>query len=181
MTTINFKSEVAILLAFLAIVSMQIAAYRYDTQAPIVVYVTQPVMAPTPVANKVSKTQLNCLAEAIYFEARDQSIQGQKAVGHVIINRTKEDQFPDTVCGVVHEKRSGRCQFSYFCDNVGAPTDIDAYNIAKTIAWQVLHSDYDITSGALFYHTKEVHPVWNRKMQKVADIGDHIFYNLKAI
>jgi spore germination cell wall hydrolase CwlJ-like protein len=178
MITLNFKSEVAILLAFLAIVSMQIAAYRYESQVPIVIYVTQPVMVPTPVVNK---TQLKCLAEAIYFEARDQSIQGQKAVGHVIVNRTKEDQFPNTVCGVVHEKKSGRCQFSYFCEGLGAPTDIDAYNQAKTIARQVLHSDHDITSGALFYHTKDVHPVWNRKMQKVADIGDHVFYNLKAV
>jgi len=178
MITLNFKSEVAILLAFLAIISIQIAAYRYDTQAPIVIYVTQPVMAPTPVVNK---TQLRCLSEAIYFEARDQSIQGQKAVGHVIVNRTKEDQFPDTVCGVVHEKKSGRCQFSYFCEGLGIPTDIDAYNQAKTIARQVLRGDYDITGGALFYHTKDVHPVWNRKMQKVADIGDHVFYNLKAI
>ena len=65
-----------------------------------------------------TSSEMKCLAEAIYFEARGESIEGQYAVGEVIINRVLSDEFPNSVCGVISEgaNRLNACQFSYNCD-----------------------------------------------------------------
>ena len=63
-------------------------------------------------------SEMKCLAEAIYFEARGEAIEGQYAVGEVIINRVLSNEFPNSVCGVISEgaNRLNACQFSYNCD-----------------------------------------------------------------
>ena len=51
----------------------------------------------------VNEAELKCMAENIYFEGRAEPMVGKIAIGHVVMNRIKDDRFPDTICGVVHE------------------------------------------------------------------------------
>jgi spore germination cell wall hydrolase CwlJ-like protein len=84
---------------------------------------------------------LICLSLTIYFEARNQPLEGQVAVAQVVLNRVMDDRYPDKVCDVVMQSRkykdSGHpvkwsCQFSFYCDGkTDTPTDIDAYRWAK--------------------------------------------------
>jgi spore germination cell wall hydrolase CwlJ-like protein len=121
-----------------------------------------------------------CLAEALYFEARGESIAGQVAVAEVILNRVDSPAYPDSVCGVVRqgmEERHG-CQFSYLCD--GRPetiTERRMYSRVAKIARIMLDGQPRmLTGGALYFHTTAVRPAWTRRMDRTARIGDHIFY-----
>ncbi|MCA8883009.1 MAG: cell wall hydrolase [Rhodobacteraceae bacterium] len=124
--------------------------------------------------------ELSCLAEALYFEARGESVKGQFAVGEVILNRVKSSSYPDSVCGVIHQGtgRKYQCQFTYTCD--GHPEVIrekGAFEQVKKVADAVLSGDYDdITEGATHYHTKQVRPSWSRTFPRTATIGVHHFY-----
>ncbi len=120
-----------------------------------------------------------CLAEALYFEARGEPVQGQIAVAEVILNRTQSARFPDTVCDVVYQgsHRRNACQFSYACD--GAPErfdERDAYDRAKRLAAHLFDEGRaGLARGAEFYHAVTVQPSWAEKLHQVARIGDHIF------
>ncbi len=123
-----------------------------------------------------------CLATAVYFEARDEPIKGQRAVAAVILARTHTHGRPRTVCGVVFEgswRRTG-CQFSFACD--GRPDTphwrerwLRAQRSAAYV-WQHQRHTQSIVRGATFYHTKFVHPRWDKHMIRVARIGLHVFY-----
>ena len=124
-----------------------------------------------------------CLAEAIYFEARGESIKGQFAVAEVILNRVDSRSFPDTVCGVITqggEKRHA-CQFSYNCD--GREEYIEeavAYERIGKIARLMLDGGpRTITKGATYYHTRSVNPRWAKHFVKTASVGSHYFYSSK--
>ena len=124
--------------------------------------------------------QGSCLAEALYFEARGESVKGQFAVAEVIMNRVDSPSFPNTVCGVVHQGTGKKyaCQFTYTCD--GHPEVISeeaAYNnAAKIAALMVRGAARPLTDGATYYHTKAVAPAWSRKFSRTAAIGVHYFY-----
>ena len=122
--------------------------------------------------------QWRCLAEALYFEARGESVKGQFAVAEVILNRVDSRSFPNSVCGVVHQGGRSGCQFSYTCD--GRPEVIrekGAYAEVRKVASLALHGVADpVTDGATFYHTKGVRPSWSRKFPQTATIGAHKFY-----
>jgi len=125
-------------------------------------------------------SELRCLSEAIYFEARGESLEGQYAVGEVIINRMISNSFPDSICGVVSEG-SGRlnaCQFSYNCDGkLEIIVEKKIYNRISKLSRILLEpSARVLTDGATFYHTKAVNPSWARKFTKTYEIGQHIFY-----
>jgi spore germination cell wall hydrolase CwlJ-like protein len=121
-----------------------------------------------------------CLAEAIYFEARGQSLYGQVAVAEVVLNRVDSVDYPDSICGVVKQgaQRLNACQFSYECD--GIPEDIDeprAWSLAGKIAHVMIEGRPRVlTSAATHYHATRVSPKWARRLEKVARIGDHVFY-----
>jgi spore germination cell wall hydrolase CwlJ-like protein len=123
----------------------------------------------------------HCLATAIYFEARGESLKGQKAVGEVIMKRTRQAGRPKTVCGVVYEgseRRTG-CQFSFTCDGIADRVrDGSAWTRAKKAAAAVLRSGGrgKFSRGATHYHANYVTPYWASSMRKVARIGTHIFY-----
>lgn len=137
-----------------------------------------------------SKTQkqVMCLAENIYYESAHEPINGQVAVAMVTLNRVKSDEFPNTICGVVKEvKHKGVCQFSWYCEGKKpmaylTRNDEMLYNGIINLAVDV-YANYDKmddpSNGALFYHANYVRPVWRKKMDKVAVIGNHIFYNDK--
>ena len=122
-----------------------------------------------------------CLAEALYFEARGETIRGQFAVAEVILNRRDSGKFPDSICGVISQgakKTSRACQFSYKCD--GAPEVFNerrAYkNVAKIATIMLDGFARKLTNGATYYHTNYVSPRWSRKFDRTAQIGVHYFY-----
>lgn len=124
----------------------------------------------------------DCLATAIYFEARGETAKGQKAVAEVVLARTRVPGRPKTVCGVVYEgshRRSG-CQFSFTCDGIADRVrDRDAWRQATRIATNVMRTGGKVNAvagGATFYHADYVSPGWASRMVKVAEIGTHIFY-----
>ncbi len=121
-----------------------------------------------------------CLAEALYFEARSESIAGQLAVGEVILNRVDSNRFPDSVCGVVEQgaHRLNACQFSYNCDGKAEHfTEQVAFERAGKLADMMLDGTARIlTDGATYYHADTVSPSWARQFQRTAVIGDHYFY-----
>ena len=127
--------------------------------------------------------QWACLAEAIYFEARGESIKGQFAVAEVILNRVDSRSFPDTVCGVITQggERRHACQFSYNCD--GREEYIEeavAYETIGKIARLMLDGGpRTITKGATYYHTRSVNPRWAKHFFKTASVGSHYFYSSK--
>jgi hypothetical protein len=128
-----------------------------------------------------ARQAVKCLAQAIYFEAGFQPIEGQRAIAQVILNRVRDKHFPDTVCGVVYEgwKRRTGCQFSFVCDGSlwRRPPNEEEVASAEKIALDALNGYVVATVGtATHYHTRKVDPYWNDSMVKTAQIGDHIFY-----
>lgn len=117
-------------------------------------------------------TSLACIATAVYFEARGETIQGQRAVASVIVNRVASPDFPNDACAVVKQKH----QFSFYSDGLSdKPRDAVAYAIANTVAQEALRGDISL-HGATFYHATYVTPYWSSKFTPVAHIGNHIFY-----
>ena len=127
-------------------------------------------------------SEMKCLAEAIYFEARGEALEGQYAVGEVIINRVLSQDFPNSVCGVISEgaSRLNACQFSYNCDGkLETITEKKIYERILKLSQMLLEpSARFLTSGATFYHSKLVSPSWSKKFIKTNEIGNHVFYKL---
>ena len=125
-------------------------------------------------------TELHCLAEALYFEARGEPIQGQRAVAEVIINRVKSNNYPDTICGVTRQGgySSNWCQFSYYCDGLTEQIhEHHVYDRILKLSQTVMHGMLDnSTSGATHYHNLNVNPKWASNLTVTARIGRHIFY-----
>ncbi len=125
----------------------------------------------------------NCLARAVYFEARSESELGQLAVAKVIINRTHTDGYPRTICGVVYQGSGSRnsCQFSFACD--GLPDDVKqpgAWAQSKRIAQKAMSGNANMGGAmglATNYHADYVKPKWSRTMRRLIQIGHHIFYS----
>ncbi len=126
-------------------------------------------------------SKLDCLALNIYFEARGEPLEGKRAVGHVVINRVEDEQFPSNVCQVVHqggEAVRDRCQFSWWCDGRSdKPVDLVSWQESREVAWKVLSgATKDPTHGALWYHAGHVQPDWQDELVKIHKIGGHLFY-----
>ena len=124
---------------------------------------------------KYEKRQMQCLAENMYFEAGNQSEKGMIAVTNVVLNRANDHRFPDTACGVIHQKSRGVCQFSWTCSKNRRIRNWDVFDRAKRLAEKAVKGKLeDVTNGAKFYHASYVNPGW--KLTKLARIGTHIFY-----
>ena len=118
-----------------------------------------------------------CLTEALYFEARGESLQGQIAVAEVILNRADSPLYPRTVCGVVKQRGGGGCQFSYVCQGKVKMREKGAANLAGRIARAMLDGAPRIlTDGATHFHTRGVKPSWSKRFSRTAAIGAHFFY-----
>ena len=124
--------------------------------------------------------QWSCLSEALYFEARGESIKGQFAVADVIMNRVDSSNFPDTLCKVIKQGtgRKYQCQFTYTCDGYKEViSEPNAYERAGKVARIIMDgAPRELTSGATYYHTKAVSPSWSRKFNRTTTIGVHHFY-----
>ena len=124
--------------------------------------------------------QWACLAEAIYFEARGESVEGQFAVAEVILNRVDSPKFPNSICKVVRQGmgRKHACQFSYNCDGkLEYIANGSAYDKVKRVARVAMdRKTRPLTKGAIYYHATFVSPSWARSFQHVTTIGVHKFY-----
>lgn len=126
------------------------------------------------------ETAVACLTEAIYFEARSEPVEGQLAVGEVVLNRVDSDAYPNDVCAVVRQGtgRIDACQFSYTCDgNPDIVNDPRSWTVAEQIARALIGgAPRRLTHDATHYHANYVHPYWAKAFPRTADIGRHIFY-----
>lgn len=139
-----------------------------------------PAVESKPV-KEVSQREVECLANNIYYEARNQSSIGQLAVGLVTLTRVEQAGWSDGVCGVVHKPK----QFSWVHDGkqrkVGKRVAADEaqYLNALNLASRILYGDFDNVRDVFeadHYHTTKVHPKWAKKMDKLETIGSHVFY-----
>jgi spore germination cell wall hydrolase CwlJ-like protein len=124
--------------------------------------------------------QFACLAKALYFEARGESVKGQFAVAEVILNRVDSRKYPNSICGVVNQgaERRNSCQFSYACDGrADRINEQAAYSrVAKVARLMIDGAPRTLTKGATHFHTTNVRPGWARRFPNTAKIGVHLFY-----
>jgi spore germination cell wall hydrolase CwlJ-like protein len=142
-----------------------------------------PVAAPFSLANADAATRaraLDCLASAVYYEAGNQSEDGERAVAQVVLNRVRHPAFPSSVCGVVYQgsTQSTGCQFTFTCDgSLERRPDADGWARAKAVAEAELNGAVFGPVGlATHYHADYVVPYWASTMAKNAVIGAHLFY-----
>jgi hypothetical protein len=141
---------------------------------------------PTVKKVKLAESEKQCLAQAIYHEARGESREGQLAVANVIINRAFSKKYPSSICGVVYqnaEKGRYKCQFTFACD--GRPDEAReraAWNRSLKMAEDAFY-EYQrgerpgvVPDSVLYYHTTAVAPRWSHTFRRVAAIGSHMFY-----
>ena len=124
--------------------------------------------------------QWSCLATALYFEARGESVKGQFAVAEVILNRVDSRKYPNSICAVVNQgsKRRNACQFSYTCDGRADKIREKAVyeTVAKIARLMIDGAPRALTGGATHFHTTNVRPRWARRFPNTAKIGSHLFY-----
>jgi spore germination cell wall hydrolase CwlJ-like protein len=127
---------------------------------------------------------LDCLTQAVYYEAATESADGQRAVAQVVLNRMRHPGFPSTVCGVVYQgsELPTGCQFTFTCDGSLARTPIaSVWARARKIATEALAGHVFAAIGhATHYHADYVLPYWADSLAKQVQIGHHIFYRLKG-
>ena len=125
-------------------------------------------------------SEWECLADALYFEARGESLPGIFAVGEVIMNRVDSAEYPNSICGVVHQGtgRKFACQFTWTCDNNSDAIGNSAAfgRVGKVAKLLIDGLPRRLTAGATHYHTKAVHPSWANRFPRTASIGAHYFY-----
>jgi len=133
-------------------------------------------------------TEAKCLAEAMYYEARGEGAEGEKAVAEVVLQRTADRDYPKTVCAVVYDgvlPARRDCQFSFACDgSLRRPKDRLAWNRLHIQADNILTGAVKLsgqTGRAIAYHSLNVAPAWAETMQKTAEIGNHIFYRRSPV
>jgi N-acetylmuramoyl-L-alanine amidase len=140
----------------------------------------------------VSKEE-KCLALNIYHESRSENLAGKYAVADVVLNRVRDDRYPNNICDVIYQGKHkpswkdperlvpirNQCQFSWYCDGKSDdPLDTDSWNESLNIAYHVIKNNKyrGLTEGATHYHTTWVSPYWAPTLQQVGTIGTHIFY-----
>jgi spore germination cell wall hydrolase CwlJ-like protein len=150
--------------------------------------------------SKVDPEQAYCLAENIYYEARNEDIQGQFAVASVTLNRANDARFPRTVCEVVKQTAVSRiskklvCAFSWYCENDKKGREIpvknkdgtvnqqvvDQFQVASIVAITVLGGSVnDNTNGATHFHNPYIsQPAWRLEMKRTIRMGNHDFYRM---
>ncbi|MCR9261829.1 MAG: cell wall hydrolase [Pseudomonadaceae bacterium] len=174
MTCANHETRIW-LLAFTLLIAGGCAAGRDATEQRLV---TPPARVAVQSDIKAARdAEHRCLALAMYWEARGEGVVGMQAVGEVVLNRVADHRFPASACAVV--KQGGErppCQFSWWCDGRSDyPADRalwrEALQVADSLSSQ---RSRRMTAGALFFHNTSVRPNW--KYQRVATIGNHVFY-----
>ena len=141
-----------------------------------------------------ANSEQKCLADNIYWEARNQEVKGMIGVALVTRNRVLDTRFPHSYCEVVYQGPTKpswknidvnipirhRCQFSWYCDGKSDDIpyyDLDVYEFARTIAFKIYHGHIeDFTYGATHYHATYVTPEWATSKTFMIRVDEHIFY-----
>jgi spore germination cell wall hydrolase CwlJ-like protein len=127
-----------------------------------------------------STRDLDCLADAVYYESRGETPAGQAAVAQVVLNRVRHPAFPKSVCGVVFQgaHTGDTCQFSFACDgSMNRPREAGAWQRARQVAAHALAGFVMPSVGnATHFHVVGLDPGWGPRLMKVAQIGLHVFY-----
>ncbi len=128
-----------------------------------------------------SEKEQQCLAAAIYFEARGEPVKGQAAVAQVVLNRVRNPAYPKSICGVVYQndKWRNRCQFSFACDGIrDRVASREHYRMAEEVALAVTAGKIWLPEigSSTHYYANYVSPRWARAMERMKQIGRHIFY-----
>lgn len=149
-----------------------------------------PIRAAAPAFDGAARTDddrqraIACLTAAVYYEARSESADGQRAVAQVVLNRVRDRAFPHSVCGVVYQgsaRRTG-CQFSFTCDgSMRHPLDPSAWARATAIA-QAAYAGavYAPVGAATSYHATSVLPWWASSLTRIGLVGAHVFYRWRG-
>ena len=137
-----------------------------------------------PATEADRKRALRCLTQAVYYEAALEPTEGQEGVAQVVLNRVRDPNYPNTVCGVVYQgaERTTGCQFSFSCDGSLSRAPIRwAWDRAARVAERALAGHVAPRVGtATHYHADYVHPWWSPTLAKITQVGAHIFYRWKG-
>lgn len=128
---------------------------------------------------RVPDNDLECLTQAIYYEARNESEAGQAAVAEVVLNRSRHRAYPKRVCEVVYQRNSRTCQFTFTCDGSIGRRAVNpvAWARAERIAREVYEGrSAQLPKNSVNYHANYVRPSWGARLARVRQIGAHIFY-----
>lgn len=160
-----------------------------------------PVRPPT-IKVEVPMNQVECMQYNIYYETRNQTIEGQVSTGWVTLHRVAHKNFPDTICDVVYEAnlnvrgnpKRGECQFAWYCDGLGDSPDLsnklerNAWDRAGNIAYTMIQSCImnvnpikcppDPTNGALFFRSAGIKLTDNYYVE-TAIVEDHTYYSIR--
>lgn len=133
-----------------------------------------PAAKPFQYAAARTATDLDCLADAVYYEARGEGPTGEAAVAQVVLNRVRHPAFPKTICGVVFQG----CQFSFACNGaMSGHREPAAWREARSVAQRALAGAVVANIGnATHFHTLGVNPGWGSNLLRVAQVGYHVFY-----
>jgi spore germination cell wall hydrolase CwlJ-like protein len=141
------------------------------------------VTPPAAVFGMADQDQSECLAEVLYYEARGEGTQGQKAVAEVVIQRTRDRNYPHTICGVVYEgvqSHNPHCQFSFACDGaLRRPKESTSWARVRRLADAIASGAVTLageTRNAISFHRIGAEPSWAEYMVKTVQIGNHVFY-----
>ena len=138
-----------------------------------------------PATAEDRRRAMRCLTQGIYYEAALEPTEGQEAVAQVILNRVRDPNYANSICGVVFEgaERTTGCQFSFTCDGALAQAPVAwAWNRARIVAERALAGHVAARVGtATHYHADYVHPWWAPTLNKLTQIGAHIFYRWKGV
>ena len=129
----------------------------------------------------LNEREVKCLTDNIYFEARSEKDIGKKAVALVTLNRLKDDEYPNTICKIVHQRNRYKCQFSWTCQRKMKVRDSYTYSKCRKIAKHVIMNYdvmHDVTKGATNFHRRDIRPEWANPRKKTVAIGKHVFYKL---
>ena len=125
-----------------------------------------------------SLEEQGCLTTAIYHEARGETLEGQIAVAQVIINRVLNADFPNSICGVVYQRKK-ICQFSFACDATKKRSiQQESWDQAQMIVTNFMRGNIWLSdiANATYFHTQSVSPAWRKSFCRLKQVGSHVFY-----
>jgi len=162
------------------VAKVQTPAPTVDADRPATTVLTGKPAADQLVMDKLL-AEHRCLSEAMYYEARGEGQQGEKAVAEVIFHRMRTGNYGHSICAVVYEGATQQgCQFSFACNGDRTQRkQASAWMQAQMLAARILTGEErlsDATEGATSFHAVSVQPDWANDLERTVQIGNHIFY-----